>query len=72
MKLRVLKRAEYNRVVREVGAALVLPDDEAQQLLRIAPDVYAVEPEPEPEPETAALDAPPADKMMRRRSVKRG
>lgn len=47
------------------GDVLEVSEAEAAFLLRDAPGLFELV-EPDPEPETAALDAPPADKMIKR------
>ncbi len=67
MQLRVL-RAYRCRELRYEPGIIEIPDSLGEWLMRDSPGRF----ERVVEIETGALDAPPADKMMRRKRVKHG
>jgi hypothetical protein len=68
MKLRVLRHYRCRELIYEPGVIDVTPTL-GEWLLRDCPECFK---RVEVIVETGALDAPPADKMMRKRRVKRG
>lgn len=67
MKLRVISRYQARSVIYQVGEVIDLPDADARALLADSPGSFeAVTKAPPEAPEVKALDAPPADKMIRR------
>jgi hypothetical protein len=70
MRLRCISRYRSAKMSVEIGAILDVSEAEAQALQADAPGCWAdaeraADETEQHEPETAALDAPPADKMVK-------